>query len=454
MQPGYFRGLVTACATMLACCLFAPLPAYAISKADILEPYQDSLAQCKAALQELEHQTGLHVKELEEGLAFLEERRKDLDAAAARLRQEFEAQQRIMDREVLAGWQMVSELVDPVHIPGHGFVTMEELRQHRDARRGAIQEQLKLLEDGELQLHIDGIGMLSLVELEERLEQRRKELEMVRQTIEAGEYVMYYPGLGEVDRKRLEAHKGLLEERIAAISEQIAAGDFVVILPGLGPVSKNGLKARIEKLKQDMKDLQQRFDTGVEKILRASIQWSDATQVAMLAEDLQEQKKQLLQQVKDQSREFLLPVGWVSGQSLKASIEKERQAMEQTQKALLDRSYEVALPDGTWASEKQLEKALINAVIAPDIREALEKGRKNIGVTAGLEIEQCRIRMEVMQNWLDGLADQAGPHLARLDLELKWKKAMLDEFRREEKAATRWMQEELRWLERCMRYLP
>lgn len=433
---------------------FSTAPAGAVNKQDILLPYKNNLAQCNAALDELQRQAGLHQKELEEGVAFLEARHADLDAAASRLRQEFEASEKILERMVLTGWQLVNDLEDAIHIPGQGFTTIAELRKLREAKNIEFQQQLQLLEQGDLELYIDGIGLISRNMLEQRLLERRQGLEDLRKSVEAGEYVMFYPGLGEVDRRQLDAHKQLLEERIADIEKDIASGDYVLVLPGLGPVSKNSLKVRIENLKQDMADLKQHFKDGGQKILRASIQWSDANTVKNLVQQLEEQKKQLARAVKEQGKEFMLPMGWITGAALREHIAEERKTEEDVQTRLRQKNYEVALPDGTWADEKDIEMALLNAVIAPEIRDSLRQGLRNIEVTAKYEMARSSIQSEKLQAWLDSLAEQARPHLARLDFELKWKKVMLDEFRREEQAALRWMEQQKRWLERCLRYLP
>lgn len=431
-----------------------PGTARSVSKQDILLPYENSLAQCKAALTEVQRQAELHSGERNVRIAFLEERQEDIDKAEERVRQEFEARKASLDRAVLAGWQLINDLGDVVHVPLHGAMTMEELRGKREAQEQDIARQLELLETGEYEVPVAGLGLLTRKELDARIQTARQELESLEQTIEAGAYAIHYPGLGQVDRTRLEAHKALLEERIKSTSEQIAAGEYVVTLPHLGPISKNGLEARITALKEKINDLKQRFKDGQERILRTTIDWSNATQLKEQVQALEKEKKDLQQTLKDKSAVFLLPTGWKSAKELGEDIDRLRQAMEQVEQEQKAKTYKVALPDGTWANEQELDMALVNAIIAPEIRESLEKGRKNIAVSAKVDKEQRDIEAEKLRNWLDTFPSLAAPRFAMLDLELKWKRALLEEFRREQDSALHWLTQELRWLERNRRYLP
>lgn len=441
-------------AALLASLLCLPTLADALSKRDILDPYKNDLAQCAAALDELERQAGLRLQELEQRLAFLEARHQDLEKAAERLRQHVAASKEALDRAVIAGWQLINEIDDTFHLPGYGFVTIQALRERREAEILEMDRTLQALEAGELQLQVPGLGLLSRNELEERIQLQQVDVVEFRTMMDAGEYRIHYPGLGEVDRNALEAHKQFLEEHMADVAAHIDSGEYVMVLPHLGALSKNDLDARIAQLQETMKTLKQRFKDGREQILRANMQWSDASELAMAVTELEEQKAALRQALKEKNAEFLLPTGWLSEQELLQRIQELQAARQQVETDLANREYAVALHDGSWANEKDLDKALRNAILAPEIRRSLERGRSSIAVIAELEMLQRQIRTELLEQWLKNFTELAASQFALLDFELQWKRKMLDEFRREEAAALRWMQEQQRWLQRIRRRFP
>lgn len=441
-------------AALLASLLCLPSVADALGKREILAPYKNDLTQCIAALEELERQAGLHLQELEQRLAVLDARRQDLEKAADRLRQHAAVRKESLDRAVLAGWQLINEIDDTFHLPGYGFVTIQTLRERRETETQEMEQQAQALAAGEVQLQVPGLGLLSRKELEERIHLQQVEIVEFKTMLEAGEYRIHYPGLGEVDRNALQAHKEFLEERMATVAAQIDSGEYVMVLPHLGALSKNDLDARIAQLNETIKNLKQSFKDGREQILRANMQWSDATELAAVVKDLEEQKAVLRQTLKEQNAEFLLPTGWRSEQTLAKHIQELQAARKQVETDLANKAYKVVLHDGNWANEKDLDKALRNAIIAPEIRRSLERGRSSIAVTAELEITQRQILSELLEQWRKNFSDLAASQFALLDLELQWKRKMLEEFRREETEALRWLQERQNWLQRIKRSFP
>ena len=428
--------------------------AWGLTRQDVLDPLKDDLDQAKTAEQELVRQAELYAKEQQAKLDALQSALGFLDKAAQRLQQEHAARNQALDRAVLTGWQLITNLEDKVNVPGHGFVTMDELRTHREGQRREMQEQWTLVEAGDYEVLVPGLGLTTRNDLLERGRELETETAAFTERLQQGRFVIHFPGLGEVDGVRLQAHRQLLEERITQTTALIDAGDYPVVLPHLGAVTKNGLKARIAARKQELEGLRQRFKDGEERILRARMGWSTGKEVQVGGEHLEQEKKDLQQQLKEKRMEFLLPTGFTDAASLERRLADLKADMARVEQELVNKTYAVALPDGTWANLAELDKALLNAIIAPEIRQGLQQGRKNIAVTGRLELELLQLEADKTAAWLKDFPGFAEPHFALLTRQQLWQQTMLKEFRQEQDLAQRRIQKELTWLERCLRLLP
>lgn len=440
--------------TIIVSVVLLPCSSQAMSKNDILQPIQDDLNQAKAAMQELDRQFDLRLQYLQDNLKLLNNLQNDVQQAELRLQQEFDARNKALDRAVLTAWQLINELDDVVHIPLFGAMRVEEMRALREKERLDMEKIVALVQSGDYFFQIPGRGQLSKNTLEDSIAQQQESINLLERQASQGTFIIFYPGLGHVDRSQLETHAAQLEERINTINKQIASGDYIIILPHLGPVTKNILNTRIEDLKGAIAQLQQNYSQGEQRISRPGKDWTTKKQLAGLRDELQEKKANLQKELKNNTISFLLPPGWSNAQTLKERIAALRESTSEIEATLHDKEYRVLLYDGTWANQAQLDKALINAVIAPDIRHALQKGLQNITHSAILEKELYSLEAAKLELWLNEFQSIAAPHFALLNFQLNWTDALLKEYRRDEETALRRMHQELRWLERCKRYLP
>lgn len=429
-------------------------PAFSFSKQDVLQPLQDDLEQVNSALAEVKRQAALYVQEQKDFGKFLEDRQVDLEKAQIRLLQEQEARKLSLNRSVLAGWQLVNELDDIIHIPLQGMITMDELLARRDSQFKALEEEAALIQSGDEPIHIQGLGLITKNELDKRIKKNQELIAAFEKQVEDGNYTIYFPGLGEVDRLALEKHKQHIETNIITTTAQINSGDYIVVIPHVGPVSKNSLQQKIDSVTATIAALTESFKAGEERILRTSFGWSTANDVQTTLATLQKQDKTLKQELKDKSYAAMLPTGWTTAKEISKQIEQLKKETSGIEQKLAEGEYEVALPDGTWANADELDKALINALLPAAVRLALEKGRKNIAVTAAIDIRLRQIEAEKLSAWLQDFNSLATPEKAQLDLKQKLQKELLGEFRKEQDMALRWLNKHKQWLEKQKRYLP
>jgi uncharacterized small protein (DUF1192 family) len=448
--------------TLAVAILSLPAQSLALSAADILQPYKYEQEVCKQALRELERQAGLQMDALAAHAAILEKRLEDLAASEEALKQYMDTEKEVMQRAVLTAWQLVQDMEDMVHVHGQGFVTMEQLLQRRDGKRQEMLQTWEAVEQGEHEFFIPGLGMVSRNALQARIEEGLERIQKLQGEIEQGFFVIHHPVYGLVDRQKLEKQAAFLEERIATVQDEISRGDYVVVLPHLGPTSRNQLDARIADIKGQVRALTERFNQGLVTIMRAGIdedsvqsrQWTDQKAVQQSLEEAQARQQEVSRQLKEKTYELMLPGGALTASDLKdriATLASEIQAIEAQ---INDRSYAVALPDGTWATERELDKALVNALLAPEIRERLETGRKAITVSAKAEVLIRSLEKAKLEVWLKDFDKYAKPHLDILGHDLAWKKTLLRDFVTEQKTAIDALNGKITWMERLKHYIP
>lgn len=447
----------------LACAILShPAQGLALSAADILQPYKYEQEVCKQALRELERQAGLQMDALTAHAVVLEKRLEDLAVAETGLKQDLDTEKEVMRRAVLTAWQLIQDMEDMVHVHGQGFVTMEQLLHRRDSRRQEMLQTWEAVEKGEHEINIPGLGMISRNALLARIEERQERIQRLGEEIEQGFFVIHHPVYGLVDRQKLEKHAAFLEERIATVQDEINRGDYVVVLPHLGPTTRNQLDARIEELKGQVQVLTESFKQGLVTIMRAGIdedsvqsrQWIDQKTVQQGLEEIQTMQQEVAGLLKSNIYELELPGGALTASDLKDNIATLKGEIEAIEAQINDRSYAVALPDGTWATEQELDKALVNALLAPEIRKRLEMGRKAITVSAKAEMRMRSLEKAKLEQWLKDFVIFAKPHLDILGHDLAWKKTLLREFATEQKTAIDALNGKIAWMERFKRYIP
>ncbi len=450
------------CFSLCLTCSFAS-PVWGINANDILMPLNDELQTCKNAMQELDRQAKLQLAHLEDNKKLLENRLQDLAAAEERLKQEFANRSELMDRTVLTGWQLIQEMNDMIHVPRQGFVTMDLLLDRREAARAQSKAELEALEGGKHEFPIAGVGMISRNALQERIQAQDKAILELKERMEQGAFVIHHPTYGLVDRARLQKNAELLQERIDKTRAEIKAGDYVVVLPHLGPTSRNKLKGDMERFKTEAAELKKNFKAGLVAIMRsdlnlgdgaASQEWADEKAVQEHLDNLRKLLADVKGQLKSGTYEFVLPLGKVSKAGLREQVSALNVEIEGIEKQLNDKSFQVALPDGTWANERELDKALVNALLAPDIRKGLEKGRKSITVSAKAEMLLRSMEKAKLEQWMKDFDSYVKPHLDLLTTEIEWKKKMLREFATEQKNALDVISGKLRWMERYLKEIP
>ncbi len=434
----------------------------AVSAADILQPYKDEQEVCKQALRDLERQAGLQIEALHAHKVFLEKRLESLTAAEAMLGQEHEATLKVMDRAVLTGWQLIQDMEDMIHVPGQGFLTMEQLLQRRDTLRQEVRQTWESVEKGEREFDIPGLGMVSRTVLQAAVTSQEERIEELKAEIEQGVFVVHHPVFGLVDRHKLEKHAAYLAERIATVQDEITRGDYPVVLPHLGPTTRNQLDAQIMRLKEQAKNLTQNFKDGLVTILRGgsdttsvhSRQWIDQKTLQQDLDTVQAKQQEIARLIKENGYPLELPGGALTTAALKEKIAGLRDEIEGLEARLSDKSYTVALDDGTWATERELDKALVNALLAPEIRKRLDMGRKSITVSAKAEMLMRSLEKVKFEQWLKDFDTFAKQHLEVLGHDLAWKKTLLREFVTEQKIALDALNGKILWMERYKRYIP
>lgn len=449
--------LALACVT-----LWHPAQSHALSATDILQPYKYEQEVCKQALRELERQAGLQMDALTAHAAALEKRLDDLAVAETGLKQDLDTEKQVMQRAVLTAWQLIQDMEDMVHVHGQGFVTMEQLLLRRDSRRQEMLQTWEAVEQGEHEFNIPGLGMISRNALRARIEESQERFQKLREEVEQGVFVIHHPVYGLVDRQKLEKHAAFLEERIATVQDEINRGDYVVVLPNLGPTTRNQLDARIAELREQAQGLIESFKQGLETIMRAEIdhdgvrsrQWIDQKTVQYGLEEIQTMQQEVAGLLKGNIYELELPGGALTASDLKDKIAMLKGEIEAIEAQINDRSYAVALPDGTWATERDLDKALVNALLAPEIRKRLETGRKAITVSAKAEMLMRSLEKAKLEQWLKDFDKFVKPHLDILANDLAWKKTLLREFATEQKTAIDALNGKIAWMERFKRYIP
>lgn len=242
--------------------------------------------------------------------------------------------------------------------------------------------------------------------------------------------------------------------KIEEISKQIDAGDYRVSLPGLGDVSRNQLKSRIASLQERITALQRNFKSGDVRINRFSKGWLTANGLKESEQLLKDKSAELKENIKKKEYKHLLPIGWVTPKDLDARISQLQEEIENIKTQLANKQYKIALADGSWATEKDIDKALMNSLLSVDVKAALARGKKSILVVSQYEIAKRELELAKLKNWKAELKSHILPLSDFYSQQLKQYAALKKEFSVEQTAAIAPLKLRLSFMQRSLRQLP
>ncbi len=441
----------------LSCfCFILPLNtvAFAVSKNDILQPLKNNLIVYKNAQKELNRQVKNRFSVFDTEQKVLEKSLVVLDTEAQCAREESMALEDGVNLAVLTGWQLIKELDDRIYIPGYGRVTMDELLEIRDTHRNTKKTMDSEIDSGTKEFFVAGLGMINKNTLEKHITAINEKRAALKKKVKDGSIRIYFSGLGFVTKKELDTAITAQKAKIAAVTQQIAAGDYIVSIPGLGDVSKNQLKAEILALQEQIKALRQSFKTGDVRINRLSEGWFTEQNLTEKDKQLKTDSGELKSSIKNNEYKHLLPIGWVTLKDLDARINQLKKEKEAIEKQVAKKQYRIALTDGTWATEKDIDKALMNSLLSLDIKNSLETGKKSIILASQYEIKQKEMELAKLKKWKTEFKNHIQPLTEYYAQQLKKNAALRNEFSMEQRSALAPLQQKLSFLQKSLKQIP
>lgn len=449
-------GFLKLSSILFCSCVFLLLhtTAFGISKNDVLTPLKNNLSVYESALAELNRQVKTQFSQFDAQQQTIEKDFSALEAEEQCALEENEASREADNNAVLTGWQLITELNDRISLPGYERGTMDELLAVREEHRKELETLEAKIATGTKKFFVAGLGMVNKKALETRrndLEEKRSSYE---QKVNDGSVRIDFPKLGSVSKKELENAIASQKEKIETVTGQIAEGTYVVSIPGLGDVSKKQLKAKIAALKKQINTLSKEFKEGKVRINRSSKGWFSASDLKKATQALQETTAALNKQYKQHEYKHLLPIGWVTLKDLDERISQVKKEKAAIERLVAGKQYKIALPDGSWATEKDIDKALMNSLLSPEIKAALEAGKKSISMISRYEINNKALEIAKLKKWRAEFKKHMLPLSDKHTRQKKDLDTLQKEFSVEQRLTITPLQRRLAFLQKSLRQLP
>lgn len=429
-------------------------PAFAITKADALMPFTVERDLYQSAMKELQRQGDLQLTLLKKHKKVMDGLVASFDENVLRVNEQNQAERKKFDTLLQAGDTMIRNEGEKVYVPGIGWLTKEELKKQTADANATISLSEKSIQEGAAEFHIAGIGWLTRQGLDKIIADKNKEIQDVESALKDGSYSIFYPGLGEVTKITLSQQLDRMNSKISEATNAIDAGEYIVYLPGLGGITRNQLDGRINEVKAKIQYTKELFKSGAAKIDRRLFERSNKTEVKDVIAEVKKQSADLKQSLRNKEYEHHFPTGWATGKKLGnqgATLKKE---IDDVRTKVNMNQYKAPLQDGTWATAKDLEMALMNNLISPEIRSTLEKGLADITPSAELLIALKEIEVEKLKLWSKALNKHAASEQALLGYEITRLQTFEKEFKQEETRTLGDLQRTLKWLQRYRKLMP
>lgn len=457
------RPMRAAAPAVLLALVALPVPAAAVTEADVIAPQTLRIELCRDAEREIARQADLWRAELDAWQAFRRGLTAELARGAARMAEEHRRARAVEERAVAAAPGLVPLGGDAALVPHIGWGIFGYFEQRRADTNRAIAEAEGTVAAGEAAFHVAGQGWMTGDGLEATIAAAAQARVDFDTAVSNGDFAIAYPGLGWITRKGVEGCIAGAEAEIAQVRATIAAGDYAVAIPGLGWMTRNGMNGLIAAAEAELAGLEAALTAGTLSIARNGHGWFDRNGLEgwIAANEAARAEIGRLQAAGAYSYAFPA-IGWADGKGIDAMIAEREAGIAEVRRLEAEGKYSVPTALG-WTDANGARAALAlptcrengpSPCIPADHRPHYQDALRRVPLAVATDIAIRQLEIDRLRAWRAALDSHATPDLQRLETERAIHGVLAAEFAQDLAAHRARIARHIAWLRRGMELIP